>query len=71
MPAKKAKKLPSFEEALEELEEMVETMESGDQTLEQLVSTYERGAKLLSHCDAILGDARKRLDLITLTPKPC
>ena len=70
MPAKKADKLPSFEQALEELEEMVDTMESGQLTLEELIASYERGAKLISHCDTVLGEARKRLDLITLTPKP-
>ena len=68
MPAKKAEKLPSFEQALEELEEMVHTMESGQLTLEQLVTTYERGAKLISHCESVLDGARKRLDLITLKP---
>ena len=70
MPAKKADKLPSFEQALEELEEMVDTMESGDLSLEELIASYERGAKLISHCDAVLGEARKRLELITLTPRP-
>ena len=70
MPAKKAEKLPSFEQALEELEEMVDTMESGQLSLEELIASYERGAKLISHCDSVLGEARKRLDLITLTPRP-
>ena len=62
-------KSPSFETALEELEAMVETMESGQLPLEKLISSYERGAKLISHCESVLDDARKRLDLITLKPK--
>ena len=62
-------KAPSFEDALEELESMVETMESGELPLEKLITSYERGAKLISHCESVLSDARKRLDLITLKPK--
>lgn len=77
-PAKKDKpskknpgdEAPSFEAALEELESMVETMESGELALEKLISSYEQGAKLISHCESVLSNARKRLDLITLKPKP-
>jgi len=60
---------PSFEQALEELEAMVETMESGQLPLEKLIASYERGAELIGHCETVLGDARKRLELITLKPK--
>jgi len=48
---------------------MVETMESGQLPLEKLISSYERGAKLISHCESVLSDARERLELITLKPK--
>jgi exodeoxyribonuclease VII small subunit len=76
-PAKKEKptnqgkkeQAPSFEQALEELEAMVETMESGELPLEKLIASYERGAKLVGHCESVLSDARKRLELITLKPK--
>jgi len=76
MPASKKEKTskkenpPSFEKALEELETMVDTMESGQLPLEKLISSYERGAALISHCESVLRDARKRLALITLKPKP-
>ncbi|MBT8036311.1 MAG: exodeoxyribonuclease VII small subunit [Verrucomicrobiae bacterium] len=63
-----AEKAPSFEVALEELETMVDTMESGQLPLEKLITHYERGAALISHCEAVLDDARKRLELITLKP---
>jgi len=66
---KNGDKAPSFEAALEELESMVETMESGELPLEKLISTYERGAKLISHCESVLSNARKRLELITLQPE--
>ncbi len=70
MPSKKSEKMPSFEQSLEELEEMVDTMESGQLDLEELIASYERGAKLINHCETVLDGARKRLDLITLKPKP-
>ncbi len=72
-PAKKKAKItttsPTFEKALEELEEMVETMESGQLPLEKLITSYERGAELINHCETVLSDARQRLELITLKPK--
>lgn len=70
MPAgkKKAKDLPNFEDSLDELEEMVDTMDSGQLALEELISTYERGAKLIAHCESMLDGARKRLELIKLEP---
>ena len=59
----------TFEEALLALDEMVDTMESGQLPLEELITNYERGAELISHCETVLSDARKRLELITLKPK--
>jgi len=47
---------------------MVETMEAGQLPLEKLITHYERGAALIRHCESVLNDARKRLELITLTP---
>jgi exodeoxyribonuclease VII small subunit len=68
MPRSKKNNEPSFEQALEELETMVETMDSGQLPLEKLISNYERGAKLIAHCETVLDNARKRLDLLTLKP---
>jgi len=68
MPRRKKTPPPSFEEALEELESMVESMESGQLPLEKLIANYEKGAQLIAHCETVLNDARKRLELITLKP---
>jgi exodeoxyribonuclease VII small subunit len=44
-------KLPSsYEAALDELEQLVARLESGDMPLEQLLSGYQRGAELLKFC---------------------
>ena len=57
---------PGFEQALEELEQLVEAMENEELPLEQLVANYEKGSKLLAHCQTVLDSARERIELITL-----
>lgn len=57
---------PSFEQALAELEQLVEAMEEDQLPLEALVDHYEKGSRLLARCEAILKSARERLELITL-----
>ena len=42
----KAKKSVDFEEALDQLEELVEDMENGDLTLEESLKAFEQGIKL-------------------------
>jgi len=40
----------SYEIALQELEQLVAKLESGDMPLEQLLTQYQRGADLLKFC---------------------
>lgn len=40
----------SYEAALQELEQLVAKLESGDLPLAQLLAQYERGAELLAFC---------------------
>lgn len=40
----------NYEAALQELEQLVSRLESGDMPLEQLLSGYQRGAQLLQFC---------------------
>ena len=40
----------SYEAALQELEQLVSRLESGDMPLEQLLGGYQRGAQLLQFC---------------------
>jgi exodeoxyribonuclease VII small subunit len=58
----------SFEAALQELEHLVARLESGQASLEDSISLYERGAKLKAHCDARLKSAQMRVDQIVETP---
>ncbi len=65
MARKQAKKnAGSFEDAMSELEALVEAMESDQLPLEELVAHYEQGAGLLQHCEKVLAAARKRIELI-------
>jgi exodeoxyribonuclease VII small subunit len=56
----------SFEEAMRELEGVVNTLDGGDVPLEESIALYERGAALKAHCDAKLRDAEERVEQITL-----
>jgi len=56
----------SFEQAVAELEAIVEQMESEQLPLNELIDQYEKGVRLFSACNKLLGEARERLELITL-----
>ncbi|MBX3656556.1 MAG: exodeoxyribonuclease VII small subunit [Ramlibacter sp.] len=61
----------SYEAALEELEQLVARIESGQMPLDQLLSGYQRGAELLKFCRDRLEaveDQIKVLDEGTLKP---
>ena len=53
---------PSYEEAREELVEVVRRLESGGTDLEESLALWERGEKLAQICQAWLDGAKKRLD---------
>ena len=53
---------PSYEEAREELIEVVRTLEAGGTTLEESLALWERGEALAKVCQAWLDGARRRLD---------
>lgn len=54
------KNLP-FEEALEKLESIVETMEAGDLPLETLLSRFEEGTRLAAICQSKLAEAELKI----------
>ncbi len=57
----------SFEEALAELEKLVNDLDSGNVPLEQSVALYERGEKLKAYCEKKLKDAELKINEITKT----
>lgn len=54
----------SFEDALAELEGIVDKLERGDVPLEQSIAIYERGAALKGHCEARLKAAELKVEQI-------
>ena len=58
----------SFEQALKQLEEIVQKLEKGQVDLEDSIAIYERGTALKAHCEAKLKSAEARIEKIVLTP---
>ena len=54
----------SFEKALEELEKIVQALESGEVELEKSVALYERGEKLKARCETLLRQAEERVEKV-------
>ncbi len=52
----------SYEDARDQLVEVVRTLEAGNAPLEQSMKLWERGEALAAHCQNWLDGARKRLD---------
>ena len=53
-----------FEVALEELEGVVEQLESGDLSLEDSLAAFEKGVGLVKYCNQKLTDVEKRIELL-------
>lgn len=58
----------SFEDALTELEGIVQRLERGDAPLEESIAIYQRGATLKAHCEGKLKDAQLKVEKIVLAP---
>ena len=56
----------SFEDAIKELETVVNQLERGDVALDESIALYERGAALKARCEAKLKEAEEKVAKITL-----
>jgi exodeoxyribonuclease VII small subunit len=54
----------SFEDALAELTQTLEKLESGKMSLEDSVIAFEQGVKLSRRCESLLQDAEQRLQIL-------
>lgn len=54
-------KMPGFEDSLQELEAIIEKIESGQVPLEESIDQCVRGKKLIAHCESILARVQDRL----------
>lgn len=58
------KKKPELEQALEELETVVEQLEHGEMSLEDSLKAFEQGVRLTRQCQAILAAAEQKVQLL-------
>jgi exodeoxyribonuclease VII small subunit len=58
----------SFEQALAELEKIVQDLERGQLDLDAAIAAYERGTHLKLHCEGKLREAQLRVEKISLGP---
>ena len=54
----------SFEEALKNLEKIVDELNNGDMELEKAITAYEKGIKLKNICELKLKNAQERIEII-------
>lgn len=58
---KSGKKAPDFEKSLAALEELVERMEGGEQSLEDALKDFEKGIELTRQCQESLQNAELKV----------
>ncbi len=55
----------SFEEAIKELTQIVDKIESGEAPLQTSIEQYEKGMALVKHCRGILQAAEKKIEKVS------
>ena len=61
---KKRATAPAFEQALQELEALVEKMEQGELSLEDSLQHFEKGVQLSRACQQALKDAEQKVEIL-------
>ena len=56
--------MPSFEDSLRKLEEIVAQMERGDLPLEESVKLFEEGTRLSAECRKQLDEAEGKIEML-------
>ena len=54
----------TFEQAIKQLEQIVQDLESGDMPLEKAVKTFEEGIQLSKFCSQKLDETEKRITIL-------
>jgi exodeoxyribonuclease VII small subunit len=62
--AKKEQQNKKFEVALEELEGVVEQLETGELALEESLVAFERGVGLVKYCNQKLTEVEKKIEIL-------
>ena len=54
----------TFEEAMKELERLVDSLDKGDVSLDEAIAAYDRGSQLKDHCQKKLNEAKMKVETI-------
>ena len=54
----------TFEDAMEELENLVDSLDKGDVSLDEAIAAYDRGSQLKDHCQKKLNEAKMKVETI-------
>ena len=61
---------PDFEDALKQLEAIVDDLERGEPELSAALAKYEQGVRLLARCHGVLDRAEQSVALLTGVTRP-
>lgn len=59
------KKTIDFEQSLIQLEQIVQSLESGELSLEESLKAFEKGIKLTADCQSLLSEAEQKVEMLT------
>ena len=65
-----AEEKQNFEQSLKKLEQLVNEMESGKLSLDEMMRRFEEGRRLVTLCTAELETIRQRIDKVTSAVPP-
>ena len=54
----------TFEEAMQELEKLVDSLDKGDVSLDEAIAAYDRGSQLKDYCKKKLHEAKMKIETI-------
>ena len=54
----------TFEDAMKELELLVDSLDKGDISLDEAIAAYDRGSQLKDHCQKKLNEAKMKVETI-------
>ena len=57
----------TFEDAMKELEKLVDSLDKGDVSLDEAISAYDRGSQLKDYCQKKLHEAKMKVETIQVS----
>ena len=54
----------TFEDAMKELEKIVDSLDKGDVSLDEAIAAYDRGSQLKDYCQKKLHEAKMKVETI-------